>query len=423
MFEIPRDRGGVSKATWLFAAIALFAVILISLSASFSQAFSPDSVSRHSLITNVTRSSFNVTVSGYGKFVPVIQRGINANSGGNIIELFKKPGSLVQEGEIILSLSNPKLQRSMETSELALLDEKSNLQRIKAESEQELEDQRGKIRLATVKLALASAELAAHKKLKDSQVISVLELHKAQVAWDQEDTLLQMEVSRLKTLIKTRKAIEESGQYKLQKVIKERELLVSEVEQLNIRASMTGMLTELTPELDVGRYVDEGQAVGMIADLTTYYARINITAADAEYVNPSLLAKVQFKGTEMQGKVTRVDPTVNNGSVEIDISFQGDIPTAVRPSMDVNARIEIANHLNTLVINRPVGITRSHREYPIFVLNNDTGIFTARTVAVGDITAEQIQVLGGISLGDSILLRVPEHLSHMAQIRLAEIDE
>lgn len=423
MFDIPKDRSRLNKTSWfLFIVIGITCAIFI-ISLASRQAFSSNHVNSDSLVSSVENASLNITISGYGKFVPITQRGINALSGGHIVEVFKKPGNLVEKGEIILSLNNPKLFRLLETSDLALLEEQANQQRVKAESVQELEDQRGKIRLAKVRLALADAELIAHKKLKDNQVISTLDLHKAQVAWEQEDAMLQMELSRFQTLKKTRKAIEDSARYRLEKAIKQQELLASEVEQLNVRASMAGMLTELADELEIGRHVEEGQAVGMIADLSSYYARINITAADAEYVSLGLVSKVQFKGVEIKGLVSRVDPTVNNGSVEIDISFSGDLPTAVRPNIDVTARVDIAEHHNTLVVDRPVGVVRAHREYPMFVLDQTHSHFQRRNVMVGDIAGDQMQVLDGLYLGDKILLKVPKHRVNSSQIIMEDVYE
>ncbi len=423
MFEIPKDRSRVSKASWfLFVSIGIASVFILIFLAG-RQAFSSEHSNSDLPIADVINSPLNVTVSGYGKFVPRTQRGINALSGGHIVEVFKKPGNLVDKGEIILILNNPKLLRLLETSELALLEERANQQRVKAESAQELEDQRGKIRLAKVRLALANAELIAHKKLKENQVISTLDLHKAQVAWEQEDAMLQMELSRFQTLKKTRKATDDSTRYRLQKAIKQQELLVSEVEQLNVRASMAGMLTELADELEIGRHVEEGRAVGMIADLSSYYARINITAADAEYVSAGLLTKVQFKGVEIIGEVSRVDPTVNNGSVELDISFSANLPAAVRPNIDVTAKISIAEHRNTLVVVRPVGVVLAHREYPLFVLEQNSSQFLRRNVIIGDIAGDKMQILGGIFQGDKILLKVPKHLANSSEIMMADLYE
>ncbi|WP_162618034.1 HlyD family secretion protein [Shewanella halifaxensis] len=423
MFDIPKDRSRLHKSSWLlFIAVAITCAILIVVIIS-REAFSSAAIDITAPTSSVKSTSLKISISGYGKFVPITQRGINALSGGHIVEVFKKPGNLVEKGDTILSLNNPKLMRAFETSELALLEEQANQQRVEAESAQELEDQRGKIRLAKVRLALADAELIAHKKLKDNQVISTLDLHKAQVAWEQEDAVLKMELSRYQTLTKTRQAIEDSARYRLEKAIKQKELLASEVEQLNVRASMAGMLTELTDELEIGRHVEEGQAVGMIADLSSYYARINITAADAEYVSLGLMSKVQFKGIEINGKVSRVDPTVNNGSVEIDISFDDELPTAVRPNIDVTAAVDIAEHHDILVVARPAGVIRAHREYPLFVWDQNQAYFQRRNILIGDIADEQMQVLAGLYVGDKILLNVPKHLTHSSQIIMEDIYE
>ncbi|NCO72312.1 MULTISPECIES: HlyD family efflux transporter periplasmic adaptor subunit [Shewanella] len=421
MFEIPKDKNR-------FAHIKTISIIIITcISLSFialffgKNALSSSSSNSPGSLTEVNQGPMLVTVSGYGKLVPKTQRGINTMSSGHIIEVLQQPGNVVNKGDVIIQLNNPKLQRTMETSELALLEQQSNLIQIMAESRQALDDQQGKMRLAKVRLALAQAELSAHEKLKQSQVISVLDLHKAQVAWEQDNAILQMETSRLDTLQQTRKAINNSAQYRLEKAQKQRELLVSEVEQLSIRASMDGMLTELASDLDIGRHLEEGQIVGMIADLSQYYARINITANDAEFVIPGLPAKVAIKGIDIVGNVTRVEPTVNNGSVEIDISFNGNLPSSVRPNIDVNAIIEIANHQNTLVIKRPVGVIRGHRQYSFFVLNDELEQFERRDISIGDIAGEQAQVTTGLHQGERLLLQVPGRLQDRIQFSEGEL--
>ncbi|GIU19512.1 hypothetical protein TUM4644_07400 [Shewanella colwelliana] len=423
MFEIPEDRSHSQTFKVVIIVLAIVAILTLLITIFTEQAFSK-SVSNPSYITGVvSRSALTVAISGYGKLVPKTQRGINTISSGHIVEVLQQPGNVVSKGEVILLLNNPKLQRAMETSELALLEEQSNLQLVKAESRQALEDQLGMIRLAKVRLALAQAELTAHEKLKENQVISTLDLHKAKVAWEKEDAVLQMESSRLITLKQTRKSIDESAMYRLEKAKKQRELLVSEVEQLSITASMDGMLTELADDLDIGRYLDEGQVVGMIADLSSYYARINITASDAEFVAPGLLATVSIKGVDMPGLVSRVEPTVTNGSVEIDISFTGSLPASVRPNIDVNAVIEVASHQDALVIERPVGVIRGHRDYSLFVLNEARQQFETRHVSIGDISGDKALVVKGLAQNEQILLQVPSHLASRQQFSIGEIDE
>ncbi|MCG9720388.1 HlyD family efflux transporter periplasmic adaptor subunit [Shewanella sp. Isolate7] len=423
MFEIPDDRSHSQTFKVVIIVLAIVAILTLLVTLFAEQAFSK-SASTPSFATGmVSRSALSVTVSGYGKLVPKTQRGINTISSGHIVEVLQKPGSVVSKGEVILLLNNPKLQRAMETSELALLEEQSNLQLVKAESRQALEDQLGMIRLAKVRLALAQAELTAHEKLKENQVISALDLHKAKVAWEKEDAVLQMESSRLITLKQTRKSIDESAVYRLEKAKKQRELLASEVEQLSITASMDGMLTELADDLEIGRYLDEGLVVGMIADLSSYYARINITASDAEFVTPGLPAKVSIKGVDMPGLVSRVEPTVTNGSVEIDISFTGSLPASVRPNIDVNAVIEVASHQDALVVDRPVGVIRGHRDYSLFVLSEARQQFEIRHVSIGDINGDKAQVVKGLAQDEQILLQVPPHLATRQQFSTGEIDE
>ena len=423
MFKIPEDRSHVHKLKAAFIAMIILVTLALLIPFFAKQALS-NSVSTPAYVTAmVSRSAMKVAVSGYGKLVPKTQRGINAISSGHIVEVLQKPGSVVREGDIILRLNNPKLLRAMETSELALLEEQSNLQLVEAESRQVLEDQLGMIRLAKVRLALAQAELTAHEKLKENQVISALDLHKAKVEWEKEDAVLQMESSRLVTLKQTRKSIDDSALYRLEKAKKQRELLVSEVEQLSIAASMGGMLTELADGLEIGRHLDEGQVVGMIADLSDYYARINITASDAEFVTPGLAAKVLIKGIDIQGLVTRVEPTVTNGSVEIDISFTGQLPASVRPNIDVNAVIEVASHQDALVIERPAGVIRGHRDYSLYVLNDTQQQFEIRQVSLGDISEDKALVLEGLVQDERVLLQVPAHLAKKQQFSVGDLDE
>ena len=421
MFNIPKDRTHSKKLKilpFLLVAIVLFIVIF----AVFTpQAFSVSTSNSEHLFSKVEYSSMTVMVSGYGKLVPQVQRGVNAISSGHIVEVVLKPGNIVNKGDVILRLNNPKLLRAMETSELELLEEKSHLQQVMAESRQILEDQLGAIRLAKVRLALSKAELTANETLKESHVISALDLHKAKVEWEKEDAILQMETSRYNTLQQTRQSINQSALYRLKKAQKQYEMFALEVKQLSITANMDGMLTELADDLEIGRHLDEGQVVGMIADLSSYYARISITANDAEFVSPKLAAKVSIKGIDMPGFVSRVEPSVTNGSVEIDISFTGDLPTSVRPNIDVNAAIEVAEHKNTLIADRPVGVIRGHREYPLFILNEKLELFEKRQVLVGDIYGDKAQVIAGLTQGEQLLLQVPTHLANREEFTMGDL--
>ncbi|MBB1383785.1 efflux RND transporter periplasmic adaptor subunit, partial [Shewanella sp. SR41-2] len=123
MFEIPKDKNRFTHIKTI--SIIIITCISLSFIALFfgKNALSSSSSNSPGSLTEVNQGPMLVTVSGYGKLVPKTQRGINTMSSGHIIEVLQQPGNVVNKGDVIIQLNNPKLQRTMETSELALLEQ------------------------------------------------------------------------------------------------------------------------------------------------------------------------------------------------------------------------------------------------------------------------------------------------------------
>ena len=65
------------------------------------------------------------------------------------------------------------------------------------------------------------------------------------------------------------------------------------------------------------------------------------------------VAEVDTRNGIVQGKVARIDPAVQNGTVTVDIALTGELPKGARPDLTVDGTIELERLTDVVFVGRP----------------------------------------------------------------------
>ena len=126
----------------------------------------------------------------------------------------------------------------------------------------------------------------------------------------------------------------------------------SQVEALQLRAGIDGVL-QLVP-VEVGQRVTPGTNLARVARPDKLKAEIRIAETQARDVVPGQKAVVDTRNGIVDGRVIRVDPAVQNGTVTVDIALVGELPKGARPDLTVDGTIELERLLRR-ALRRPPG--------------------------------------------------------------------
>src|SRR5690606_38270438 len=135
-------------------------------------------------------------------------------------------------------------------------------------------------------------------------------------------------------------------------------------------------------------------------------AEVKIQELQVNDINIGMRASVDTRSNQIKGVVSRIDPAVVDGSVLVEIELQGPLPPEVRPDLNIEATISVAHVTDTLSVLRPV-VARADSTANVYRLTVGGDIAERVSVQFGEASTNHIEILGGLSAGDRIIISDP----------------
>jgi HlyD family secretion protein len=352
-------------------------------------------------VDTVKRGSMIRQVRGIGTLIPEEIRWIAARTQGRVERIVLRPGAVVTPESVILVLANPTVQQAAIDAESELKSAEAELITFKVQLERGVLD--AEVGLATAKSSHETNRLQAevNEDLFKDGLVSALELRRSKVAAEDATSRYEIEKKRYaftKDSLAPQLAVKQAS---LDRASAQAQLRHDDADALNVRASMNGVLQELPVE--VGAQVQPGANVARVVDPSRLKAEVRIAETQARDIQIDQLASIDTRNGLIEGRVARIDPSVQNGTVTVDIRLVGELPKGARPALSVDGTIELERLENILYVGRPAsGQERSN--IGLFRLADD-GVHAQRTtVQLGRSSVNTIEILGGLQPGDRVIL-------------------
>jgi HlyD family secretion protein len=402
----------------LIGTTGLVVVALITVGVSRLQPAAPGVDRRTLWLDTVKRGPMLREVRGVGTLVSEDILWIPALVKGRVTRILVEPGSVVEPNTVLLELNNPEL-------ELELLDAKSqwNSAQSKLISQTaQLEDQLLQMEadLASTQASYEQNKLTAEvdQKQYDSDLISDLQLTLSKARVTQSEQLLEMKRKRLEMYrTQTMPAQLAEAKASVEQAESRYRLKCNEMDSLKVKAGTNGVLAQVKDKIEPGQSITPGTILAKITNPKQLKAQLKIPEAQARDVRIGLLAVVDTHHGTVAGKVSRIDPTVMEGNVTVDVSLGGVLPEGARPDLSVVGTIEIERLTDVLNVGRPVyasseGVTELFKVV-------EAGKYAVRTRAqFGRSSVSTIEVLDGLAVGDEIILSDMSQWDGCDRIRL-----
>ncbi|MBA6257675.1 MULTISPECIES: efflux RND transporter periplasmic adaptor subunit [unclassified Colwellia] len=396
--KLNQKKTNSNRNQWIVAGGLLF---FISLYFTFFSGPSLPTIAKDDIYLGIVKyGNIVIDVNAPGTLIPIENHWISSLVSGHVDQRLQQPGDILEKDTVIMVLSNPKLEQQLEDAELKLqmgvlnyniLKENLKLERLKTD------------------LAIADAEsdfkqtqilYQAQRSLENKNIVSKILVAQTRIKLEQTEIKLKLQkaiYSGLPALNVSKINVEDIKLQQLKRIKLHFQELVN---ALNIRTSSAGVLQDIV--VQVGQLVTEGTLIARTAKHNDLKAQLRVQESQVKDIKIGQNVKIDTRNGIIQGKVARIDPSVQNSTVNIDVTLIGLLPEGVRTDLRIDGTIEIGNIQNIHYISKPTNVSPNNT-VSIFKISEDD--FAEKiSVKFGRASASYIEVISGLSTDDQIIL-------------------
>ncbi len=353
------------------------------------------------VIDTVKQGELLRQVHGLGTLVPEEIVWIPATTSGRVEKRLAQPGITVTPGTVIFELSNPELQQQLMEAESQLKSAEAEYNNRKVELESQLLNQRAQA--ATVEADYQQARLAAeaNEQLAKEGLVSDLVLKQLRTRAAELATRNELEKKRIAMnteAVKTQLAVTQASLDQRRTLY---ELRRKQYADLRVKAGMNGVLQELS--VQVGQQVTPGANLARVSDPSRLKAEVRIAETQAKDILVGQHAGIDTRNGVIPGRVSRIDPSVVNGTRTVEVQLLGELPKGAVPDLNVDGTIELEKLANILYVQRP-SFGQEGSTVKLFRLEPDDKHAEAVTVQLGRNSVTHIEIRSGLKAGDKVIV-------------------
>lgn len=365
-------------------------------------------------IRAVQRGPMIREVRGTGTLVPEEIRWITATSAGRIERIVLQPGAQVQPGTVILELSNPDLQQDVRSAERDWHTAVAQLANQKATILNTRFSQRAAVVDAESAYQLALTDLALNRSLAEGGLVAQFTVQQKQAVVDQMRNRAELARQQLESTI----ANEDSQLAPAEAAVNQRrgeyERLTRQLDDLSVKSTMNGLLQVVSVE--VGQQIGAGTNLVRVSDPLRLKAEVRVAETQTRDLAVGQPASVDTRNGIVVGRVSRIDPASQSGTVGVDITIAGALPPGTRPDLNVDATIELERLPSVLFVESPAA-GQEHATIALFKVT-PAGQLARTPVRIGRRSVQFVEVVDGLVEGDRVVLSDMTQYDGVDRLRL-----
>ena len=398
--DIPRPENKKRKRVRQLAIGGGTALLLVAVTIGLARLEpAAPSVSRASVwIDTVRQGEMLRQVRGPGTLVPREIRWIAAQSAGRVERVIVRPGAVVEPDTILAEMSNPDLMRQAEEARYELEAAKAELTELELNLRSQELDQKAAV--ASASAAYEGARLQAEAE-RTAGVVAVLTVRRSELLADQLKASYDIEVERLNQFGATVDAQLVARRARLAQDQNAYDRFREQVEALAVRAGLAGVVQQVM--IEEGEQVQPGANVARVARPDELQAELRVPETQARDVVIGQLVDVDTRNGIVAGKVTRIDPSVIEGTVQVDVEITGKLPRGARPDQSVDGTIEIERLANAVHTGRPA-YGQPNSTIKLFKVVEEGEYAVQVPVELGRTSVNAVEIVQGLAPGDEVIL-------------------
>ena len=345
-------------------------------------------------------------VRGLGTLVPTDTMLITATTEGRVQRILIRPGTPVKADSLVMVLTSPDLETQLLDAEFALKKAEADYANLKVTLEKLKLDMESTV--AQVDADANTAKLQADRDafLSKEGLFSEVDAKISGVKAQQLAGRVTLEKKRLTINVDAEEAQLAASKVQIEQLRGQYNLKKSQVEQLQVKAGFDGMLQQLPTPVEEGQRVAAGTALGKVAQPSKLKAELKIAETQVKDVAIGQHAVVDTRNGLIEGHVSRIDPSILNGTVTVDVALtvgKEGLPKDARPDLSVDGTIELERLNDVVFVGRPV-FGQQDQTCSLFKLEPDGKYANKVKVQLGRSSVSTIEIKDGLKVGDQVIL-------------------
>ena len=401
--DIPRtgeaQKRRMRRTVMIVAIIAVVALVSVGLSKLEPAA---PTVQKETLyIDTVKRGAMMRSVRGPGTLVPEEIRFISAPVDARIERIPALPGVKVTADTVLLEMADPQAEQNALEAQSQLKGAEADYDNLKAQLDSQLLNQQGQVTAAQSSSDQAKLQGEADAKLLKEGLIPEITAKLSALKSEQLGKQAKIEVERYEKSKRSAEAQLAAQRARVEQMGALYELRQHQVNSLKVRAGIPGVLQDLP--VQVGQRVAAGTVLARVARPEKLKAQLQVPEVLAKDVKLGQRATIDTRNGIINGHVSRVAPSVQDGTVLVDVALEGELPEYARPDLSVDGTIEIENLPDVLYVGRP-SYGQPNSKVELFKLSEDGKTAGRVPVQLGRMSVSTVEIVSGLKTGDKVIL-------------------
>jgi HlyD family secretion protein len=351
---------------------------------------------------------------------------ITASTDGRVERILIKPGTPVKADSVVMMLSSPELQVSLLDAEFAQRAAEADYKNLEVTLHKTLLDLRSTAAQTSADYNTAKLESDRDTALAKENLLANTDAKISQVKAQQLGAKYEIDKERLQINDAAEQAQLEAQKVKVDQLRGEYELKKQQVDQLKVRAGFEGMLQSVPPPLtpvEEGQKVAAGTALGKVAQPSHLKAELKIAETQIKDVAIGQLAVIDTRlaggGSNglIEGHVSRIEQSIVNGTVTVDVALKGALPPGSRPDLSVDGTIQLQKLDDVVYVGKPV-YGQENSTVTLFKIEPDGKYANKVKVTFGVQSVNTIEVKEGLKVGDRVILSDMSQFDQYDRIKL-----
>ena len=355
----------------------------------------------------VKRGPMTREVRGLGTLVPIDTMLIPATTEGRVQRILIYPGTPVRADSVVMVLTSQELETDLLNAEYAVKSAEADYANLKVTLEKLNLDMQSTVAQVDADFNTAKLQGDRDAALAKEGLFSEVDAKISAVRAVQLGSRLQLEQKRISINTSAEDAQLAAAKVKVDQLRGQFNLKKSQVDQLNVRAGFDGVLQQLPTPVEVGQKVAAGTPLGKVAQASKLKAELKIAETQVKDVVIGQHAVIDTRNGLIEGRVSRIDPSILNGTVTVDVALimgkDAPPPGVLRPDLSVDGTIELERLNDVVFVGRPV-FGQQDSTVQLFKLEGDGKYANKVKVVLGKSSVNTIEIKDGLKVGDQVIL-------------------
>jgi HlyD family secretion protein len=401
--DVARERPrGLPRSATIALTIVLLAVAAVVAVISLTRSGGGIAVDRSSVVTDTVQlGTLQRSISAAGALAPQEVHIVAAVQPGMVESVYVKPGTSVADGAPIARLSNPDLDADVVTGRSAVDVARADLISAQQQAQAAALAQRSAYTSAQAQAEMDTTNVSGEAELHREGFVADQTYRIAQIKAAQSQSQLGVAHSQIGVDAAEQNAKVAAAQAQLAQAQAQLAAKEAEVDALTVRAHSAGIVQSVA--IDPGARVDVGTELARVADQRALKAVLQVPEGQVHSVAIGMPVRIDTGNGVVAGRVARIAPSAQDGSVAVDVTFTEGLPLGARPDLNVDGTIDLQTLRNVLSVARPAGAA-DDASLDLYTIDPRTSRARLIHVRLGVGSTDRIEVLSGLVAGETVIV-------------------